>query len=97
MSHSPPDGRALRWLVYAAFVAFFIGFFTVLAALEWFLLWSIEPDTAWWEILHFAVNAILIAVVGGLACCAGTVLLLDKWDRRRAHCPEQMKSGRYCR
>jgi hypothetical protein len=81
MNPLPPETKALRRLVYVGFASFFIGFFGALAVLEWLMLRYIEPDTRWWEILHFAVNAILMACVVGLAFTTAAVCLPD-WLHR---------------
>jgi len=67
MSNLPPETKALHREVYAGLIAFVVGFFVTLAALEWLLVRLVDPDTRWWQILHFSISATIISVIGGLA------------------------------
>ena len=77
MSNLPPETKALQRQVYAGLIAFVVGFFVTLAALEWLMVRLVDPDTRRWQILHFSISAIIISGVGGLALAAGTACALS--------------------
>ena len=89
MSKLPPETRAIRQMVYLSLFAFVIGFFGMLALLEWVVLRFVAPDGRWWEILHVCINAILISVVfggGGLTVLAVRALSWYHYKRGVHRC-----------
>ena len=77
-----PENKALRRIIYVGIISFIIGFILVYAVLAWLIVHFIDKDTRWWNILHCAINAILISVFGGLCFALGSVWILDWFHYR---------------
>ena len=85
MNSLPSDTRAMRREIFAAFIAFFVGFVAALVALGWLIQHFVSPESRWWEILHMGISSILISVLVGLACAALVVLLLNRYHYWRGY------------
>jgi hypothetical protein len=81
MSVLSPDSKALRREVYAALLAFVVGFVGTLVAVGWLIVRFVASG-GWWDILHACLEALLIAVLGGLGLAAGAVCALS-WVHHR--------------
>jgi hypothetical protein len=82
--------KAMRHVIFAAVVSFFLGFIATLAVLAWLLVRFVVPDARWWEVLHTSINTILISVVlGGLGSAAFAVWALTRYHYWRGfyRCP----------
>jgi len=83
MSNLPPDSRALRQIIYVGLLSFVVGLFAVLAAMGWLIARFVAPDGRWWDILLVSINAIDIAVFGGLCFSAAALWVLGRVHYRR--------------
>jgi hypothetical protein len=79
MSVLSPDSKALRREVYAGLIAFVVGFVGTLVVLE---LLIVRFVAGWWDVLHACLEALLIAVLGGLGLAVGAVCALS-WVHHR--------------
>jgi len=84
MNNLPPDTRAARLEIYAALIAFVVGFIGSLALWGWLIVRFVAPEEHWWEVVHTSINAILISLVfGGMGLAALTMWLLSRYHYRR--------------
>jgi hypothetical protein len=82
MSNLPPDSKALRREFYAGLAAFVVGFVVTLGVLGWLIVRFVGSD-GWWDVLHACLEALLIAVLGGLGLAVGVVCTLSWFHHRR--------------
>jgi len=89
MPQAAPDTKALGQLIVTGLLAFFVGMTSVLVLAGWLMWRFVEPETRWYDLLHVAVNALIWAVIGGLALAAGSIWLVSKWQHWRGlyRCP----------
>lgn len=67
----------------ATVVAFLLGFIGLLVFLGWLQVRVVDPGAAWWELLHFSINSMLISFLGAMALAAAVSWLANEWYYRR--------------
>jgi uncharacterized membrane protein YfcA len=83
-------------LIVVGFLAFLAGMAGVLILVGWLMWRFVEPETPWHELLHIAINGLIVSVLGGMALAAGAMSLLSWWHYRRGvhrciHCGRPLK------
>lgn len=77
MSQLPPDSKRLRRLFIAALAGFVVGMVGFLIFIGWVMQRFADPGTPWYQLLHVAVNGLVISVLVGLAVAVAAMWLVD--------------------
>jgi biotin transporter BioY len=90
MSALPPEARDLRQTLWIILICFVAGFVVTLAGLSWLVFHFAWNELAWWKILPTFAEIVIVSVLGGLAFCAGAVILQGVWHKWRGtyRCPK---------
>ena len=95
MENIPPESQAFRRMVFAALIAFVIGFVGFLAALLSVLLHLASDEAGWWEIFGTLIGAIQIALVFGLLGSLLAISLFRPYRHYRCpYCDQPLKGPR---
>ena len=87
----PPETIALRQMIATGLVSFVVGFFGVFGGLLW-MQYTFAPDQfASWEWIMRVLQAIHLAIFGGLCLCAASTWLLSRVHHRKGYhrCPSK--------